>query len=282
MLRPENGKGKRFTTFTRDVADKITITPQKVFTGAALRRREYSMSDRTLTLTSAIARNMLNEIYWQGIPDSGTVTIADGGTFEGGKIALYQVKVKTAGSVWGGACYNVFVGKTTDGERLSDSDCRRIMDLPVVEFTATGESYGIRDGNNPKPPNPLDDLVCVDEYIRRAVSDTDDARSVEIAAVTEKSRREKSLLNREVESLKNELRQIDNALTRTSAVKERVAAEKRKAIASRDLKRREQSLFMDSMRIDVALEERIKAITEQANLTAEINRQFIIKVTGVQ
>jgi hypothetical protein len=176
--------------------------------------------------------------------------------------------------------YNVFVGETADIERLSGSDCRRIMDIPVVEFTATGESYGIRDGNKSKPPNPLDDLVCVDEFIRRAVADTDDARSEEIVAVTVKSRREKSLLNREVESLKNELRQIENALTRASAVTERVAAEKRKATASRELKRREQSLFMDSMRIDVNLEEQIKAITEQANLTAVVERQFVIKVEG--
>jgi superfamily II DNA or RNA helicase len=316
----QSAENALFTTFTRDIADKITITPQyikdrtaeingklwkltkwffsgksgydcidesrtvkvgitpqKVFTGAALRRREYSMSDRTLTLTSAITRNMLNEIYWQGIPDSGTVVIT---ACEPCRIAFYQVKVKTAGSVWGGACYNVFVGETADGERLSDSDCCRIMDLPVVEFTATGESYGIRDGNKAKPPNPFDELICVDEYIRRAVADTDDARSEEIAAVTEKSQREKSLLNREVESLKNELRQIENALTRTSAVTERVAAEKRKATASRELKKREQSLFMDSMRVDVDLEEQIKAITEQANLTAVVERQFVIKVEG--
>jgi hypothetical protein len=125
---------------------------------------------------------MLNEIYWQGIPDSGTVTIAD---CEPCRIAFYQIKVKPAGSVWGGVSYNVFVGETTDGERLSDSDCRRIMDLPVVEFTATGESYGIRDGNKSKPSNPLDELICVDEYIRRAVADTDDARSEEIAASCE-------------------------------------------------------------------------------------------------
>jgi hypothetical protein len=322
----QSAENALFTTFTRDIADKITITPQyikdrtaeindklweltkwffsgksgydcinesrtvevgitpqKVFTGAALRRREYSMSDRTLTLTSAITRNMLNEIYWQGIPDSGTVVIRNSECeIRNCEIAYYVVKIKQAGSIWHDICYDVFVGKTIPNSEfsipLSDEDCRRIMDLPVVEFTATGESYGIRDGNKSKLPNPLDELVCVNEYIRRAASDTDDSRSEEIAVVTEKSRREKSLLNREVESLKNELRQIENALTRTSAVTERVVAEKRKATASRELKRREQSLFMDSMRVDVDLEEQIKAITEQANLTAVVKRQFVIQI----
>jgi hypothetical protein len=58
----------------------------------------------------------------------------------------------------------------------------------------------------------------------------------------------------------------------------RIAAEKKKSSASRELKQREQSLFLDGMRIDVALEEQIKAIKEQANLTATVERQFVIAV----
>lgn len=80
--------------------------------------------------------------------------------------------------------------------------------------------------------------------------------------------------------LKNQLLQIDNALSRASNIADKIAAEKKKASASGELKRREQSLFLDGMRIDVALEEQIKAITEQANLTATVERQFIIKVIG--
>jgi superfamily II DNA or RNA helicase len=105
-----------FTTFTRDVADKITVTPQyikdktaeitarlwqltrwffrnkegfrlddetktihvgvtsqKVFTGAAVRRREYSVADRTLSPVSSIAKNIVHETFWRGIPDCGTI-----------------------------------------------------------------------------------------------------------------------------------------------------------------------------------------------------------------
>jgi len=76
--------------------------------------------------------------------------------------------------------------------------------------------------------------------------------------------------------------QIDNALSRSSDVSERIDAEKKKASASRELKQREQSLFMDGMRLDVEAEEAVKRLNEQTNLTADVRRQFVIEVSGGQ
>jgi hypothetical protein len=80
--------------------------------------------------------------------------------------------------------------------------------------------------------------------------------------------------------LKNQLLQIDNALSRSSDISERLDAEKKKASASRELKQREQSLFMDGMRLDVKAEESVKQLTEQVNMTVEVKRQFVIQITG--
>jgi hypothetical protein len=61
---------------------KIGIQPQKVFTGARLGRREYSIDDTSFpksgrhTLCGTLAKNIFNEIYWNGIPDSGTITVS--------------------------------------------------------------------------------------------------------------------------------------------------------------------------------------------------------------
>ncbi|GHU54556.1 hypothetical protein AGMMS49975_15130 [Clostridia bacterium] len=117
-VKVERAENALFTTFTQDIAEKVTvtpqyikdrademnaklweltkwffhdkrdylineetqtlrvgITPQKVFTGASLRRREYSLADKTLSPVSSIAKNIINEIFWRGIPDSGTVTV---------------------------------------------------------------------------------------------------------------------------------------------------------------------------------------------------------------
>ncbi|MDR1410415.1 MAG: DEAD/DEAH box helicase [Oscillospiraceae bacterium] len=322
----EQAENALFTTFTRDIADKVTVTPQyikdrtaeinaklwklikwfftgksgysleeetrtlhvgiqsqKVFTGASLRRREYSIDDKSieksgrLTVSCSLAKNMISEIFWRGIADRGTVTANS--LPEPCTVAYYQVKIKAG--YFGGVSYFVFTGKTKNGQFLSDEDCREIIGLPIIQFTAEHETYGERDGlSKKKSPHDLDTLINPADYIARAVSDTDEARREEIEAVRDRAYHRKQTLSRDIEVLKGELRQIESNLSRTASVTERVAAEKKKSTASRDLKSREQSLFMDSMKADVEAENAIKKLTEQANLTAEIKRQFVIEMIG--
>jgi len=317
-----------FTTFTRDIAEKVTITPQyikdrtnelnaklwaltkwffadkhgyrfdedtrtlhvgitpdKVFTGTHLGRREYSIDDRSVgksgrhTVMGTLTKNIIGEIFWQGIPDSGTVTVVD--LPEPCRIGYYQIKVKSPTDFFGGASYFVFIGTKPNGEILADADCRALMEQPIQSFTVTLGTYGERDGMiKPKPANELDALVDSIKFIHRAASDMDEARREEIEAVKNRAYHQKQLLNRDIEVLRNELRQIDNALSRVGSVTERVDAEKRKATACRELKVREQSLFLDGMRLDVEAEEAVKRLTEQANMTAEVKRQFVIEVRG--
>ncbi|GHV31938.1 hypothetical protein FACS18949_01510 [Clostridia bacterium] len=322
-----------FTTFTRDVADKVAvtpqyikdrtdeinaklweltkwffagkqgyecveenrtvrigITPQKVFTGAHLGRREYSIDDKSVpksgrhTVTGTLARNIIGEIYWRGIPDSGLVAVNGD---KACKIGYYRVKIKPKDAYFGdpsragSAYYSVFVGKTPDGQTLTDAECREIMDLPVASFSANGDTYGERDGiSKTKRPDELDELLDVEALLRRAAADTDDARKEEIEAVRNRAYHQKQGLNRDIEVLKGELRQIENAISRTSDIAEQVSAEKKKAAANRELKTREQSLFLESCRVDADAEQTISNLTEQANLTAEVKRYFAIQITG--
>jgi len=264
---------------------KVGIQPQKVFTGTHLGRREYSIDDKTLpksgrhTLCGTLAKNIFNEIYWHGISDSGTVIVTD--LNEPCRIGYYRIKVKPNDVYWGGVYYDIFVGETANGESMTDADCRRILELPVIEFTVNGEKYGKRDGNKPKPHDKLDDMVNTDEFINRAVSDTDEARREEIRHIQDRAYHRKQSLNRSITVLKNQLLQIENTLSRAGGISERINAEKKKATVSRELKQREQSLFMDGMRIDVEAEEAVKRLTEQANLKVEVTRQFVIKVEGI-
>ena len=318
-----------FTTFTRDIAEKVTVTPQyikdktseinaklwaltkwffngrqgyecidetrtvrigiqpqKVFTGAHLGRREYSIDDKSVgksgkhTITGTLAKNILSEIFWRGIPDSGTVIIGE--LPELCQIGYYQIKVKPKGGFLG-INYNVFVGKTKGGQFISDSECRAIMELPVKQFTIKGDTYGDRDGlSKIKPPHELDMMIQTEDLLHRAALDTDNARREEIENIKNRVYYEKQALNRDIELLKGELRQMENTLLRVGSVAERVDAEKKKATASRELKTREQSLFLDGIRLDVEAENAIKQLIEDANLTAEVKRQFVIQVEGTK
>ena len=151
----------------------------------------------------------------------------------------------------------------------------------VYDFTAEQDVYGERDGiSKPKRENELDGLVKVDEYIQRAVADTDDARREEISAIQDRAYHQKQTLNRDIAVLKNQLLQIDNTLSRSDDISAKMNAEKKKATASRELKQREQSLFMDGMRLDVDAEEAVKRLTEQANMKVEVKRYFAVHFTS--
>jgi len=315
-----------FTTFTQDIAKKVTITPhkdrtdeintklwaltkwfftgkqgyecidetrtvkigfspQKVFTGSSVRRREYSIDDTTLpksgrhTIAGTLAKNIISEILWRGIPDSGSINVD--GMAGSCKIGYYRIKVKPGDVYWGGAIYNVFVGTTANGKLLSDEDCQRFMDLPVESFTAESIIYGERDGiSKPKREHELDKLVEIVPFINRALSDTDDARREEVAAIQDRTYHQKQVLTRSIAVLKNQLLQIDNTLARSSDISAKMDAEKKRASASRDLKKREQSLFMDGMRVDVESEEAVKRLMEQANMKVDVYRYFAIGVEG--
>jgi len=262
----ENKSGYSLDEDTRTL--RVGITPQKVFTGASLRRREYSMSDKTLTLTSSITQNICNEIFWRGIPDTGTVYVKK--LLDFAVEMCYNKVMVSAKGAWGGTSYFTFTGKS--GERvLSDKDCREIMALPVVRFEAGLDTYGERDVSKEKQPHFLESLLDTDFFIKRTVIETDDARREELARLTDNARRRKNDLTRDIERLRREAKQD----TPAAGIAERVANEKRKATAVRDLKQKEQSVFLDGAAIDAELTRQTAELT--ADLTAKTKRMFVIK-----
>jgi hypothetical protein len=325
----ETAENALFTAFTRDVADKITVTPQYIKDRTAelnaklweivaplLESRGYTIdeTEQTAVLPPESEPPQLF-YYWTGTrnkpyiglraygaqpdfkPTAGRITLAspigrgvihnvecaDEGTIVAScqcpdsRIAFYEVTVSEKGHA---AEYYVFAGKTADGTELTDEDCRALMDLPIQTFTETERRAPawLKSSTGGSKPHELDRLVDTKPFKDRAALEVSEARREEIAAIQERARWEKSLQSREAESLKNELRQIENALSRTASAADRVDAEKRRATAAKSLKLREQSLFMDGLRIDADAESAVQALTENANLTATVTRLFAIQI----
>jgi len=273
--------GYRCIDETRTV--KIGLQPQKVFTGAHLGRDEYSIDDKTLpksgrhTLCGTLAKNIIQETFWRGVQDRGTVEITD--LEEPCMIGYYLVKVIPAGRSWEAISYPVFVGKTAWGEVLSDTECRRIMEMPALRFAADGEKYGDKDVHD-RPRHELDEMVKTAEFTRRALTETDEARREEINHIQDRTHHQKQALNREITALKNQMLQIDKGLSQSKVIADQIDAEKKKVTSGMELRKREQTLFLEEIKFDAEAEKAVEAITQNANLTAQVKRQFAIKVTG--
>jgi hypothetical protein len=250
-----------------------------------MRRNEYSMTkgyqpaSGRHTLTGTLARNIFNEMFWVGISDTGSVVVD--AELESCEVAFYRVKVKSKNDFFNAWSYNVFVGKTRDGRVLSHDECAEIMDLPVVSFTKNGETYGERDGiSKEKHSHELDRLITPDEYTKRALPETSEAVREEIERLKVITQDRKIGLERNIEAMRAEVNALMGGLGRTNSLAEKVQAEKRKSAAQKELKKREQQLFLDGMRLDVELDGQMKKLAEDAELTAEVKRQFVIRVEG--
>lgn len=253
-----------------------------VFTGTRMGRDEYSMLDKTLpksgwiTITSNIAQNVLQEIFWQGLESEGSIIVD--GNVSNCTIGFYEVTVSNG--YFGGAVYRTFTGQTQNGKSLSDRECRKIMEMPVLSFSAHGNRIGRKDGMkfDEYKYHELDDLIDTAAYTSRCAENTDPAIAEEISKLKHQTEDKKIALNRDLEGLKAQLTAPQNV----DSIAEKLLAEKRRSVLDREYKQKEQSLFMDGLKLDVELEEQIKKLADGAKLTAKVRRLFLINVEGGQ
>ena len=205
--------------------------PPKVFTGARLGRSEYSMSpdyqprSGRHTLTGSLARNLLGEIHWRGVPESGILALD--ASVEPCRIALYRIKTSN------GYCSR-FAGKTAAGRELSDEECRALLKLPVAQWKAQGELIGEHNRYLHKlPHDDLDDLVKTDEV------DTDAAAKQKEAFL--QCRRD---LVKQLDAVKAQVHSAAQALENVSSRMEKLRLQREHAAAVRTCKEAEQRLYL--------------------------------------
>ena len=329
----KQAKESLFTSFTREIADKVDVTPQyvedmtakinddlwsltkyffgskhgfrlddetrtvscfavppKVFTGTRMGRNEYSMSkgyqprSGRHTVTGSLTRAIIHEICWTGIPDRGEIVVdADHQIMqEPCSIGFYQVRVKPKGNYWGGYLFYPFAGKTRSGRILSDEECRRIMALPVARFSTHGEVYGEANRHlHTKQPDTLDTLIEPDLFIQRTLTETGAAEKEEIERLKSQTADAKLALERGLEGLRSQVRAEEHRLNGELSRVEKLESQKKLAALHKELKQSEQNLFMNGLKLDMLLEENIKQFIENAQLTVEVNRQFVVQVRGM-
>lgn len=283
-------EGKR--GFRLDHASRtVFVSPmaEKAFTGKAIRRNEYSMAkdyrprSGRHTVTGSLARGIVSELFWRGIPDKGGIVVdaAPGMLEVPCIIAFYLVTVKPKRMYWGGYSFCVFAGRTRAGQDLDDAECRAIMELPVLSHTAHGPTIG--DSNRhlaQKSPEDLDRLVSAQVYMDKVLTEGNWAQKEEIERLKARTADKKSALERSIAAIRSQVKAAENDLRRGISGLEKLKLQKQCSALTRELKQAEQNLFMQRLQLDSELDEQIQELVDNAQLTAEIERHFIIQVTS--
>ena len=280
----EGRRGFRLDDASRTL-NCTSVIPPKIFTGSRLGRNEYCMAkdyrprSGRHTITGSLAKNIIREICWRGVPEQGAITVD--GQIEPCTVALYQVRIKPKNSYWGGYYFYPFAGRTISGRELDDETCRAIMALPVTDFTVRGEPVG--DGNRhlwDARPDELDALIRPEEFIQKVLTETGSAEQEEIEHMKARTADAKTELERGLDGLRTQIRAEEHRLDADISRLEKLEAQKKLTALRRELKQGEQNLFMDSLKLDMLLEEQIREFLEKARLTADVTRQFVVQVRG--
>ncbi|MBS7298757.1 MAG: DEAD/DEAH box helicase [Eubacteriales bacterium] len=316
-----------FTTFTKELADKVKITPEYVdlrteqvnndlwklvkyyfeqynekyddckfvineekrtvtatdyselpylfyyWTGGQNKRYRALKEFKKITLLSPLAKGIVHNMECS---DEGKLTVD--GDVEPCKIALYTIDI-LAGRKRTGQVYTLLCGITDDGKTLTNNECLKILEMPVVDYEESGKRLEawLKSSNK----SQMDNLIPLEELIKKSVEDTSSAQAEEIERIKQRATVNKNLLDHELVDLKSELAKLEKQLEGSTANRlERLKLERKLGEAKQKLMAKEESIYFDAMRFDIACEENIKKFLEDEKITARMQKHFEIEVKG--
>ncbi|MFR7962754.1 MAG: SNF2-related protein [Alphaproteobacteria bacterium] len=323
-----NAESVLFTTFTKDIAEKVTISPKYIEEQAELLNADlweavkfyfqehfpqYVIDEEAKTISLPDEYPLPHLFYYnsgsRNIPYTGKriygmdkdfkpaankITLTSSllkGVFsnieccEEGKIKLAEKVEPCEITFYIAALYagrrvlryfNVLSGKTESGRLLKEEECRKILNLPVTSFEESGRKTPYMF-LYPNKESELDSSVeneLKQAYLKE-MNQTfeEDIDIVKIRANQAKARLEKKLegLREQVKSIKENLSKATDRLAELKIKRELNALEK-------ELKQKEEGLFLEQMQIDVDTENQINSMQGLDGIIIKTGRLFRVYI----
>ena len=234
--------------------------------------RDFKPKAGQITLSSIIGRAILREM---ACTDTGTLTVPD--CPEPCQIGLYTVTVSSKAHGMQKEL-PVLCGLTASGQYLDDAACQKILELPIQNCTVTGNPCAHwlkREGM----PHKLDQLVPKEKLLTDQMQQLAPAQAEEIDRLKQSLTTQKAVLIREINQLESRVQEAVSELeTVTGDRLKRLAVQKKVNQLRQEYMKRQENQFFDAMRLDMELEEKIKAFAEKEKLTAKVQREFVVIV----
>lgn len=236
-----------------------------------------------IVLSSRIASGMMDNLYCES---SGSIMVD--GDIKPCTIELYSVSVaptsRTAGSE---ECqYYTLTGQTKAGRVLTDEECQEIMRRPVFNWTENRDgvfrnSYASRQISSGRKRTVLfEKQIDKDFYLRKWETEHHSEQESEADLLRHQIAVAKVGLERALEDLSGKIREAEQAVSFAADRLQRMKAEKAYKVLKQELKKKEEALFLDKLRLDAGLEERLAALTDKNKLAVKLDCQYTIEVTG--
>lgn len=255
-----------FTTFTKDIAEKVSVSPKYIeeqaelddvepphmfyyYTGtrnvAYTGRRTYGMSKDfkpaagRITLTSVLVRGILNEISCADKAEIKTVLQT-----EKCNIKFYNIVLRNRRRQYLSQ-YDILVGTTADGRLMTDEECHKIINLPVKEFIAEEKMNPYWLKTTGGSSRDLLETRIQRDLKERYVNDYTQKFDADVDLIKIKASRQKSTLEQKLSEARQEVKKIRETFSNASDRLSELRIQKQLNVAEKELKRKEEGLFLD-------------------------------------
>ena len=222
-----------------------------------------------ITFSSILGRSILNQL--DCATDGKIVVDSD---IESCQIALYSIEMSPSFNE-----YAVLVGKTDTGKILSDEECRRIFELPVLSYTE-GERRVMHWLRLSSKYHEFDRYLNTDEFLKKETEQFTPLQAEKIDQMKLQTAKSKAALSRSVDELEKQVSTMENELAAADDRLTRLKLQKQINTVHKEFMQKQESQFFEEMQLDLKLEKDIEEFLRKEKPTARAIREFMIKVEG--
>ena len=214
--------------------------------------KDFKPASNRITLTSILVKGILEEIKCS---ETGKIKI--NGNIPCCKISMYNVELRQNKTFL--RTYDILFGQYENGDILSQDECEKILAQPVESCEETGQetAYWLKlmSSSNIELPNIIKETIQKNYQKEQKTSFNTDIDIIKIRAS-----RQKSILEQNINIAKAEVKKIKDKLSCATDRLEELKIQKQLNCQEKDLRKKEESLFLEQMRIEAAMEKEIEKI----------------------
>ena len=235
--------------------------------------KDFKPASGRITLTSILAKGIFSEIECSSEAEIHLET-----DIEPCYISMYNVELRRKGKFL--KSYDVLTGKTENGKILTQEECAKILSRPVnsVENKDREHSYWLANTSfSDRLPVSLEDELK-NNYIKQQ----EGAFNTDIDIIKMRSSRQKAVLEQTLETLRQEASKIKESISSANDRLEELKIQKQLNVLEKDLRKKEEGLFFEQMRIEVNAEEQIEQLCATDNIEVKLAKVFKIIINDIK
>ncbi len=234
--------------------------------------KDFRTERSKINLTSVIGKGILNEI--DKIKSSEEAKIYVKSDIEPVEICFYHIAITSLGLK--DRVYNksLLTGKTKNGKVLSEAECLKILELPILNMEK-------RDGlDKMKYGNLLtsfisDDFISDEQILKDYFKRKESSIEYEIEKLKMTSGRKKAELENDLKKLRVQAAAMKTQLTNKNMDRlEKLKLTKELKILQKELMEKEEHLFFNQAQVDADTEKQISELTNKYNFKVHKSLRF--------